>query len=65
MIPTIKNVDNLFYFNACNYISNKMECFKNKNKFHIFISMPLFVTGFRKTDHIVTVDIARNTDLKY
>ena len=23
------------------------------------------VTGFRKTDHIVTIDIARNTDLKY
>ena len=43
MIPTIKNVDSLFYFNACNYISNKMECFKNKNKFHIFISIPLFI----------------------
>ena len=25
----------------------------------------LNVTGFRKTDHIVTIDIARNTDLKY
>ena len=25
----------------------------------------LYVTGFRKTDHIVTIDIARNTDLKY
>ena len=24
-----------------------------------------FMTGFRKTDHIVTIDIARNTDLKY
>ena len=24
-----------------------------------------YVTGFRKTDHIVTIDIARNTDLKY
>ena len=23
------------------------------------------VTGFWKTDHIVTIDIARNTDLKY
>ena len=23
------------------------------------------VTGFRKTDHIVAIDIARNTDLKY
>ena len=31
------------------------------------IISPLFlnVTGFRKTDHIVTIDIARNTDLKY
>ena len=26
---------------------------------------PVYVTGFRKTDHIVTIDIARNTDLKY
>ena len=25
----------------------------------------IYVTGFRKTDHIVTIDIARNTDLKY
>ena len=25
----------------------------------------LYVTGFRKTDHVVTIDIARNTDLKY
>ena len=25
----------------------------------------VYVTGFRKTDHIVTIDIARNTDLKY
>ena len=24
-----------------------------------------YVTGFRKIDHIVTIDIARNTDLKY
>ena len=24
-----------------------------------------YVTGFRKTDHSVTIDIARNTDLKY
>ena len=23
------------------------------------------VTGFGKTDHIVTIDISRNTDLKY
>ena len=26
---------------------------------------PTNVTGFWKTDHIVTIDIARNTDLKY
>ena len=25
----------------------------------------LFVTRFRKTDHIVTINIVRNTDLKY
>ena len=25
----------------------------------------LYVTGFEKTDHIVTIDISRNTDLKY
>ena len=25
----------------------------------------LFVTGFGKTDHIVTIDISRNTDLNY
>ena len=24
-----------------------------------------YVTGFWKTDHIVTIDISRNTDLKY
>ena len=31
---------------------------------HILYSF-IYVTGFRKTDHIVTIDIARNTDLKY
>ena len=25
----------------------------------------IIVTGFGKTDHIVTIDISRNTDLKY
>ena len=25
----------------------------------------IYVTGFEKTDHIVTIDISRNTDLKY
>ena len=25
----------------------------------------LIVTGFGKTDHIVTIDISRNTNLKY
>ena len=25
----------------------------------------IYVTGFRKTDHNVTFDISRNTDLKY
>ena len=25
----------------------------------------IYVTGFGKTDHIVTIDILRNTDLKY
>ena len=34
----------------------------NKHASHYSI---LIVTGFRKTDHIVTIDIARNTDLKY
>ena len=29
------------------------------------INILLFVTGFGKTDHIVTIDISRNTDLKY
>ena len=24
-----------------------------------------YVTGFEKTDHIVTINISRNTDLKY
>ena len=32
---------------------------------YIYIYIILYVTGFRKTDHIVTIDIARNTDLKY
>ena len=31
----------------------------------IFNCTYIYVTGFRKTDHIVTIDIARNTDLKY
>ena len=26
---------------------------------------PTYVTGFGKTDHIVTIDISRNTDLNY
>ena len=25
----------------------------------------IYVTGFGKTDHIVTIDVSRNTDLKY
>ena len=38
----------------CTIFSNSMALFSAK-----------IVTGFRKTDHIVTIDIARNTDLKY
>ena len=30
-----------------------------------FYEEVIFVTGFGKTDHIVTIDISRNTDLKY
>ena len=29
------------------------------------VSVRTYVTGFGKTDHIVTIDISRNTDLKY
>ena len=38
------------------------------NKWHInsfYKVISLYVTGFGKTDHIVTIDISRNTDLKY
>ena len=31
----------------------------------IHVMIYQYVTGFRKIDHIVTIDIARNTDLKY
>ena len=31
----------------------------------ISASIMVYVTGFGKTDHIVTIDISRNTDLKY
>ena len=31
----------------------------------MYLIIYINVTGFRKTDHIVTIDIARNTDLKY
>ena len=34
-------------------------------KFLYYKNLEPYVTGFRKTDHIVTIDIARNTDLKY
>ena len=30
-----------------------------------YMATQLYVTGFGKTDHIVTIDILRNTDLKY
>ena len=33
------------------------------DNYRVFIT--LYVTGFGKTDHIVTIDISRNTDLKY
>ena len=32
---------------------------------HIYIIIIIYVTGFEKTDHIVTIDISRKTDLKY
>ena len=35
---------------------------------YLSLNMPphaVFVTGFGKTDHIVTIDISRNTNLKY
>ena len=31
----------------------------------ILLGTDLYVTGFGKTDHNVTIDILRNTDLKY
>ena len=35
--------------------------------FRLYGYMPvmIIVTGFGKTNHIVTIDISRNTDLKY
>ena len=43
------------------------------NVLHVYLLVSLLfiavatlnVTGFGKTDHIVTIDISRNTDLKY
>ena len=34
-------------------------------KWRVLAKQVTYVTGFRKTDHIVTIHIARNTDLKY
>ena len=32
---------------------------------HSIVLHTIYVTGFGKTDHIVTIDISRNTNLKY
>ena len=46
--------------------------FRNIRNYHLYAyyvrilySGQTYVTGFGKTDHIVTIDISRNTDLKY
>ena len=43
---------------SLNYGSIKMHTWHPLNN-------SLYVTGFGKTDHIVTIDISGNTDLKY
>ena len=35
------------------------------NNVYTHTTVITYVTGFGKTDHIVTIDISRNTDLKY
>ena len=39
------------------------ECLACMLKYIILVQLT-YVTGFGKTDHIVTIDISRNTDLK-
>ena len=42
-------------------VQSNIAIFADDTKLYIYI----YVTGFGKTDHIVTIDISRNTDLKY
>ena len=46
------------------FIGKLSRCLTLQHLYNAIIRS-LYVTGFRKTDHIVTIDIARNTDLKY
>ena len=61
MHETIVRSVNVFilpkFIKAQHYKRHGKHLYKERNS--------IYVTGFRKTDHIVTIDIARNTDLKY
>ena len=45
-------------YNNLQRLKEEEELFESRNK-------TIYVTGFGKTDHIVTIDISRNTDLKH
>ena len=47
------------------YINFKILLFSKSMYMHVYVHAYAYVTRFRKTDHIVTIDITRNTDLKY
>ena len=47
------------------FINSQTTLYFAGNVLHANLLQTLFVTGFGKTDHIVTIDISRNTDLKY
>ena len=62
MVGPSKLYCNVVRLNAIRNVNNAGD---EEYKITIYIITIIYVTGFRKTDHIVTIDIARNTDLKY
>ena len=50
---------------ALTYQNSSMGFVNQFVKIEYIFKIKKYVTGFGKTDHIVTIDISRNTDLKY
>ena len=69
-------ISDYIYINKGGQMTNELLIFLKCRSLHVFTSRydstllgctfyTKGVTGFGKTDHIVTIDISRKTDLKY